>query len=49
MDYQFCMLTEQFNNMFNFGKGISIWMFFGLFVPFVNVIILSALVYEFAK
>lgn len=35
--------------MFDFNKGISIWMFFGLFVPFVNVVILAAVIYEFIK
>lgn len=47
--YQLCMGQDYAYNMFDFGKGISIWMFFGLLVPFVNVIVLAALVYEFVK
>lgn len=35
--------------MFDFSKGVSIWMFFGLLIPFVNIVILAAIIYHIIK
>lgn len=49
INYEFCMMFQQIYNMFDFTRGVSIWMFFGLLIPVVNVIILASLVYQFLK
>jgi hypothetical protein len=41
------MLKEMLGNMFDFQKGVSIWMFFGLLIPFINVLVLAAIIYKF--